>query len=317
MYDYKPYTYKVTLKETGQFYYGCKYAQNGYTHPDLFWNKNHKKGYFTSSKIIHKMIEEYGHDAFDIEIRKTFNSSQETFEFEQKVLRKIINWDKCLNATCGFSHDGHKYRRIKINGVSSYDIGRNKNIEYWNSIDESTGLTLGKLRGLKIKGIPKSKEHIEKLKNTRSSIYSNDLTLAQYHGLKIKGDNNPSKKKENREKISKGVKEYLKNLSDEDKIILKNKHSEAMRRADVRKKISDFNILNNPSRNTLWYNDGVKDYRLKPDSELINNLKLKEGRMKFEMVRTEHTCPHCNKVGKGPNMKRYHFDKCKNKKEIL
>jgi group I intron endonuclease len=25
----------------------------------------------------------------------------------------------------------------------------------------------------------------------------------------------------------------------------------------------------------------------------------------------EYTCPHCSKVGKGPNMKRYHFDKCK------
>jgi len=25
----------------------------------------------------------------------------------------------------------------------------------------------------------------------------------------------------------------------------------------------------------------------------------------------EYTCPHCQKVGKGPNMKRYHFDNCK------
>lgn len=27
--------------------------------------------------------------------------------------------------------------------------------------------------------------------------------------------------------------------------------------------------------------------------------------------RTEMTCPHCDLIGKGPNMKRYHFDKCK------
>ena len=26
-----------------------------------------------------------------------------------------------------------------------------------------------------------------------------------------------------------------------------------------------------------------------------------------------HTCPHCNKIGKGPVMKRYHFDNCKHK----
>ena len=25
----------------------------------------------------------------------------------------------------------------------------------------------------------------------------------------------------------------------------------------------------------------------------------------------EYTCPHCHKVGRGPNMKRYHFDNCK------
>jgi group I intron endonuclease len=27
----------------------------------------------------------------------------------------------------------------------------------------------------------------------------------------------------------------------------------------------------------------------------------------------EVTCPYCNLIGKGPNMTRYHFDKCKNK----
>lgn len=25
----------------------------------------------------------------------------------------------------------------------------------------------------------------------------------------------------------------------------------------------------------------------------------------------QYTCPHCDKIGKGPNMKRYHFDNCK------
>ena len=28
----------------------------------------------------------------------------------------------------------------------------------------------------------------------------------------------------------------------------------------------------------------------------------------------EHKCPHCSKIGKGPAMFRYHFDKCKEKK---
>ena len=31
----------------------------------------------------------------------------------------------------------------------------------------------------------------------------------------------------------------------------------------------------------------------------------------YLVTRSELTCPHCDKVGKGPNMKRYHFDNCK------
>lgn len=33
------------------------------------------------------------------------------------------------------------------------------------------------------------------------------------------------------------------------------------------------------------------------------------------LVRTEKTCPHCGKTGKGPNMSRYHFDNCSSYQE--
>lgn len=29
----------------------------------------------------------------------------------------------------------------------------------------------------------------------------------------------------------------------------------------------------------------------------------------------EHTCPHCNTVGKGPMMFRWHFEHCKHKND--
>jgi hypothetical protein len=42
------------------------------------------------------------------------------------------------------------------------------------------------------------------------------------------------------------------------------------------------------------------------------NVALKESMLKAKpMERTESECPHCKLVGKGPNMKRYHFNKCK------
>lgn len=31
----------------------------------------------------------------------------------------------------------------------------------------------------------------------------------------------------------------------------------------------------------------------------------------YIVTRTEKVCPHCKKVGKGPNMTRYHFENCK------
>ena len=30
-----------------------------------------------------------------------------------------------------------------------------------------------------------------------------------------------------------------------------------------------------------------------------------------DMNRKEYTCPHCGKIGRGPGMKRYHFEKCR------
>ena len=281
MYEYVPYTYMIKHKETGNFYYGCKYSKNGYTHPDLFWNKNHKKGYFTSSKLIHKMISEYGHDSFEFEIRKTFYDSKSTYEYEQRVLRRVIHWSNCLNAAIGGCYDTNKHRRIKINGISCYD------------------------------------KSSQKMHNTKSIIGIDGLNTYQRSGLKIRGDNNPSKKPENKEKIRNGVNEYIKNLSEEEKERQRNNHRMAMKDQKVREKIKQFNIEKNPARNTFWYNDGIKNYRIYKDDIRIHELNLIEGRIKYNTSYTEYTCPHCKKIGKGANMKSYHFDNCKLKEEQI
>ena len=39
-----------------------------------------------------------------------------------------------------------------------------------------------------------------------------------------------------------------------------------------------------------------------------NHKRLREGKHNFTQ---EHTCPHCGRIGKGPQMFRYHFDNCK------
>lgn len=68
---------------------------------------------------------------------------------------------------------------------------------------------------------------------------------------------------------------------------------------------------NNKTTGTVWANNGVDNIRVD-----INNIPagFVKGRFKpYKAIRTEQTCPHCGLTGKGPNMKRYHFDKCKQK----
>lgn len=60
----------------------------------------------------------------------------------------------------------------------------------------------------------------------------------------------------------------------------------------------------------IWVNDGSKTLMVSKDSIPEG---FKKGRMSISCTRTEMVCPHCSKIGKGPNMKRYHFDNCKQK----
>ena len=46
------------------------------------------------------------------------------------------------------------------------------------------------------------------------------------------------------------------------------------------------------------------------ESKSLAQKRLTEGNHNFTI---EYTCPHCGSIGKGPMMKRWHFDKCKQK----
>ena len=80
--DRTPYTYLITHKTTNKKYYGVRYCKG--CHPSDFWIS-----YFTSSKIVHKIIEQEGKEIFDYEIRKIFNSVERAKKWEHKFLKKI------------------------------------------------------------------------------------------------------------------------------------------------------------------------------------------------------------------------------------
>jgi hypothetical protein len=94
----KPYTYLVKHKGTGKVYYGSR-CQNATkfnrTPAEDFWNY-----YTTSSENINGIIETEGKDAFDYEIRRTFNTIEEMADWETRVLtrcRVLERQDRWMN----------------------------------------------------------------------------------------------------------------------------------------------------------------------------------------------------------------------------
>ena len=79
---YTPFTYCITFIPTGQRYYGVRYAKG--CHPSQLWTT-----YFTSSKIISNLIEEYSKDSFTFEVRKTFTNGDSALYWETKFLNRI------------------------------------------------------------------------------------------------------------------------------------------------------------------------------------------------------------------------------------
>lgn len=76
--SWKPYTYRVTNKTTGLMYYGVKYGKDA--NPRTFWID-----YFTSSKYVKRLIDEYGVEDFICEIRRTFDDVESAISWEKRV----------------------------------------------------------------------------------------------------------------------------------------------------------------------------------------------------------------------------------------
>jgi hypothetical protein len=96
--EIKPYTYLVKFKLTGKVYYGSRcqnYTKFNRTPAEDFWNH-----YTTSSENINNLIEEHGKDAFEYEIRRTFNSIEDMANWETRVLtrsRVLERQDRWMN----------------------------------------------------------------------------------------------------------------------------------------------------------------------------------------------------------------------------
>lgn len=88
------FTYLIKCIPTNQFYYGVCYKKG--TDSSRLWTT-----YFTSSKHVHKLIEKYGLDSFEVQIRRIFETAEAARIWEFKVLKKmnVVKDSKWLNQT--------------------------------------------------------------------------------------------------------------------------------------------------------------------------------------------------------------------------
>lgn len=130
----KPYTYLIKHKPTGLAYYGVRYKNVREKTPinEDLWTR-----YFTSSAIVKELIEEYGKESFEFEIRRTFETSDEATFWETKVLRrcKVVNrQDVWLNRHAGRHVVSTPESRKKI---SEYHKGKPKSEEHKKALSKS------------------------------------------------------------------------------------------------------------------------------------------------------------------------------------
>jgi len=88
------YVYKITCQATNEYYWGSRTGNRaiGKQPQDDLWNT-----YFSSSKLIHRLIKQHGKESFLVEVIEKSMNADEVFWMEQDYIKTTINDPKCLN----------------------------------------------------------------------------------------------------------------------------------------------------------------------------------------------------------------------------
>jgi hypothetical protein len=179
--EYLAYTYTIKCPN-GKSYYGFRYANKVSPEDDLW------KVYFTSSKRIKELREQYSDDEFIATVDKTFESAEEAYEYETKFLTEnhceVLKSDDWLNEACFpvfADNTGKKHTeeaRKKMSEATTSDAARRKMSEAmkgrvpWN------------------KGKKHTEEHKKKLSEALKGMKHSEETRKKISEAK-KGKNNP------------------------------------------------------------------------------------------------------------------------------
>jgi hypothetical protein len=77
-----PFCYHLYHTPTGLRYYGVRFAKK--CSPADLWTT-----YFSTSKLVKQLIEDYGSDSFIVTVRRTFATAEAALNWEHKVLRRL------------------------------------------------------------------------------------------------------------------------------------------------------------------------------------------------------------------------------------
>jgi hypothetical protein len=119
----KPYTYLIRHQPTGKVYYGVRTA-NRLTPEEDLW-----KVYFTSSPIVKRLLEEYGTDSFEYQVRREFDTVEAAIAWEIKVLQRcrVLEDARWINANiAGYIKPTPESNKK----ISDYHRGKPKSAEH-------------------------------------------------------------------------------------------------------------------------------------------------------------------------------------------
>jgi len=179
-----PYTYLIGWKIQDKYYYGVRYAKN--CNPtELMIN------YFTSSKEVTKMIEQYGNPDI-IQIRKTFSTIEKARSWEHKVLRrmKVVESSRWLNKTDNksiFPMPGPLNAMYGKTGELSPRFGTSHSVETKRIIGEKSRKKRGKMPvgfSEKMRNIVLGRTHTAETKNKIKEALSG-RTISEEHKKNI------------------------------------------------------------------------------------------------------------------------------------
>lgn len=164
----QPYTYRIKFLPTGQEYYGVRHGKKA--NPETFWQT-----YFTSSKVVKKLIEEHGTEAFEIVDIKTHTDKETALWYEELFLVSVDagrseHWlnrhNGCKNFCTDTSEEGREANSKRLKkfyynnpGVLAI-IGKRVRESYASNPE------IGKMQGKRIKENYKNNpEIIESIRN--------------------------------------------------------------------------------------------------------------------------------------------------------